>query len=84
MNTFDCVYVDEYTDEDIPVKAVYDPGLHQVTVFDANNQVLMLPDEVFDNESEPAIFDNISEENWKELVEEAKRLNNDISMLLFG
>ncbi len=83
MNAFDCVYVDEY-DEDIPVKAVYDPEHQRVTIFDANNQVLMLPDEVFDNESEPAIFDNISEENWKELVEEAKRLNNDISMLLFG
>lgn len=83
MNTLDCVYVNEY-DEDIPVKAVYDPERQQVTVFDANNQVLMLPDEVFDNESEPAIFDNISEENWKELVEEAKRLNNDISMFLFG
>lgn len=83
MNTFDCVYVNEY-DEDIPVKAVYDPEHHQVTIFDADNQVLMLPDEVFDNESEPAIFDNVSEENWKELVEEAKRLNNDISMFLFG
>ena len=83
MNTLDCVYVDEY-DEDIPVKAVYDPELHQATIFDANNQVLMLPDEVFDNESEPAIFDNISEQDWEELVNEVKRNNGDISMLLFG
>lgn len=33
MNTLDCVYVDEYTDEDIPAKAVYDPEHRQVTVF---------------------------------------------------